>query len=134
MKKHDGNCQRIAHGHRSKVLIFEDGKESETWQNYWAKRWADIYIGTKEDIVTPSDLSFQHNNITDENFYCFKYEASQGVFEMAIEKQACEIVETDSTVECLAQFMFDELKGMTELKLEVRAFEGVGKGAIVADE
>lgn len=134
LKKHDGNCQRIAHGHRSKVLIFEDGNASETWQNYWAKRWADIYIGTHEDIVSPGALSFRHDNIIDEQFYCFKYEASQGVFEMAIEKQACEIIETDSTVECLAQFMFDELKTMTSTKLEVRAFEGVGKGAIVSDD
>ena len=134
LKKHDGNCQRIAHGHRSKVLIFEDGKQSETWQNYWAKRWADIYIGTHEDLVSSNELSFKHDNINDENFYCFKYEASQGEFEMAIAKQACEIIETDSTVECLAQFMFDELKTMTDVKLEVRAFEGVGKGAIVADE
>lgn len=134
LKKHDGNCQRIAHGHRSKVLVFEDGKESETWQNYWAKRWADIYIGTHEDLVSSSELSFQHDNINDEKYYCFKYEASQGEFEMAIEKEACEIIETDSTVECLAQFMFDELKTMTDVKLEVRAFEGVGKGAIVADE
>ena len=53
---------------------------------------------------------------------------------MAIEKQACEIIQTDSTVECLAQFMFDELKTMSKSKLEVRAFEGVGKGAIVADD
>jgi hypothetical protein len=30
--------------------------------------------------------------------------------------------------------MFDELKTMSDMKLEVRAFEGVGKGAIVADE
>jgi hypothetical protein len=30
--------------------------------------------------------------------------------------------------------MFDELKTMTDKKLEVRAFEGVGKGAIVSDD
>jgi 6-pyruvoyl-tetrahydropterin synthase len=134
LKKHEGNCQRIAHGHRSKVLIFEDGKESETWQNYWSKRWADIYIGTQEDLVSPLQLSFRHENINADKFHCFKYESSQGEFEMAIEKEACEIIETDSTGECLAQFMFDELKTMSDMKLEVRAFEGVGKGAIVADE
>lgn len=134
LKKHDGNCQRIAHGHRSKVLIYENGKASDMWQNYWAKRWADIYIATQEDLVSSSELSFQHDNISDAEFYSFKYEASQGVFEMAIAKQACEIIETDSTVECLAQFMFDELKTMTKASLEVRAFEGVGKGAIVADD
>ncbi len=134
LKKHDGNCQRIAHGHRSKVLIFEDGEESQKWQSYWSERWADIYVGTEEDLVAPSDLSFSHSNINEEQFYCFKYEASQGVFELAIEKSASEIIQTDSTVECLAQYMFDELKSKTDKRLEVRAFEGVGKGAIVADD
>ena len=134
LKKHDGNCQRIAHGHRSKVLIFEDGEQSQKWQSYWSERWADIYVGTEEDLVGLKDLSFSHNNISEEQFYFFKYEASQGVFELAIEKSACEIITTDSTVECLAQYMFDELKTKTDKHLEVRAFEGVGKGAIVADE
>jgi 6-pyruvoyl-tetrahydropterin synthase len=134
LKKHDGNCQRIAHGHRSKVLIHENGEPSQKWQAYWSERWADIYIGTEEDLVSATDLSFQHEWINDENYFSFQYEASQGRFEMAIDKNACEIIKTDSTVECLAQFMFDELKAKTGQSITVRAFEGVGKGAIVSDE
>ena len=39
LKKHDGNCQRIAHGHRSKITIVENDIESIEWQKYWAERW-----------------------------------------------------------------------------------------------
>lgn len=131
LKKHDGNCQRIAHGHRSKILIDEDGKPSEKWQQYWANRWSDIYIGSNEDIVNASDLSFSLLN--DSPVYCFKYEASQGEFEMAIAKQVCELIDQDSTVECLAQYIFDQTRKETTAALSVRAFEGVGKGAIVGD-
>ncbi|MBF7072713.1 6-carboxytetrahydropterin synthase [Glaciecola sp. MH2013] len=133
LKKHDGNCQRIAHGHRSKVLIEENGEPSQKWQSYWSERWADIYIATAEDLVDESELSFKVDAIHPEQYYCFKYHASQGVFEMAIHKSACEIINTDSTVECLAQFMFDELKLKSDSCFTVRAFEGVGKGAIVSD-
>nr|WP_136252399.1 6-carboxytetrahydropterin synthase [Ningiella ruwaisensis] len=132
LKKHDGNCQRIAHGHRSKVIIFENGERSEQNENYWAKRWRDIYIGTQEDLVAANRLKLQHDAISDDTHYCFAYEASQGEFEMAIPKQVCEIVPYDSTVECLAQYILEESERLNKnTRFVVSAFEGVGKGAMV---
>lgn len=130
LKKHDGNCQRIAHGHRSKILISENGTPSDKWQTYWANRWADIYIGSNEDIVKSSDLHFSILNETP--VHCFKYEASQGGFEMAIAKSACELIDYDSTVECLAQYILEQTKLECTSEIVVRAFEGVGKGAIIS--
>lgn len=132
LKKHDGNCQRIAHGHRSKILINENGSDSLKLAEYWSKRFADIYIGSREDLVNADALSFLVNDV--ESCYCFRYEASQGEYEMAIAKQVCEIIDYDSTVECLAQYIFEESKQISDQSLEVMAFEGVGKGAIVGDE
>ena len=130
LKKHDGNCQRIAHGHRSKILISQNGKPSQQWQLYWAKRWSDIYIGSNEDVVESKALSF---TVSDASLvYCFKYEASQGVFEMAIAKQVCELIAYDSTVECLAQYILEQTQLETPDMLTVMAFEGVGKGAIIS--
>lgn len=142
LKKHDGNCQRIAHGHRSRVDIQveanqdaasenEPNRQSQDyWQSYWADRFEDIYIGTTEDLASTSDLVAQEV-IAQQSHYFFTYEASQGRFELAIPQSECEIIETDSTVECLAQFMADEQKRLApELSHTVIAYEGVGKGAI----
>lgn len=132
LKKHDGNCQRIAHGHRSKILIKLDGHYDETWQNYWANRWRDIYVGTNDDLVAPQSLSpLMQEVIRVNDHFCFSYESSQGIFELVIPKSETEMVDTDSTVECLAQYLADEQLILTpDTKVEVVAFEGVGKGAI----
>ena len=131
LKKHDGNCQRIAHGHRSKVIVFENQQESIKWQEYWAKRWSDIYIGSTEDIVDASDTAFTLPEGDFEQHHVFAYESSQGRFELAIPKKESEMLDTDTTVECLAQFMADEHKRMSAgSDFRVLAYEGVGKGAI----
>lgn len=135
LKKHDGNCQRIAHGHRSKVVIMENGKRSESLERYWAQKWQDIYIGTQEDTVEIESCHLvdvaKHYHCDASSYYAFQYEASQGQFSMVIAKSICDIIEQDSTVECIAQHIFDKTTTMSHGSLEVRAFEGVGKGAIV---
>jgi 6-pyruvoyl-tetrahydropterin synthase len=131
LKKHDGNCQRIAHGHRSKVVVFENQQESVKCQEYWAKRWCDIYIGSSEDIVDTCETAFSILENTFEQHNIFAYESSQGRFELAIPKTESETINTDTTVECLAQFMADEHKRLSSSSdFRVLAYEGVGKGAI----
>lgn len=133
LKKHDGNCQRIAHGHRSKVIVFENSKTNLEWQQYWAQRWEDIYIGSEEDVVGIADMNLSHIAQDFSQHYLFKYESSQGIFELAIPKQESELITTDSTVECLAQFMVEEqIKLKPDAQYRVLAYEGVGKGAIAS--
>ena len=105
LKKHDGNCQRIAHGHRSRIDIMLDGKVCVESQQYWADRWADIYIATREDEIAYSDRKLKGQVSNEADYYCFAYESSQGYFELLIPKSDCEVIETDSTVECLAQYL-----------------------------
>ena len=133
LKKHDGNCQRIAHGHRSKVVVMENGQNSIKWQEYWAKRWQDIYIGSEEDIVPLENTSLGDGKTDFSEHYIFAYESSQGLFELAIPKSETDMVQTDSTVECLAQFMVSEQKKIEpEHEFTIYAYEGVGKGAIAS--
>lgn len=134
LKKHDGNCQRIAHGHRSPIEILVDGQRDSEREAALAKRWQDIYLGSKEDQVSVSELNLakEANAVTDQSHYGFRYTAPQGEFELAIAKAETEILPTDTTVELLAGYIADEVKPSLAQgqSLQIVAYEGVGKGAM----
>ncbi|MBU2112858.1 MAG: 6-carboxytetrahydropterin synthase [Gammaproteobacteria bacterium] len=128
LKKHDGNCQRIAHGHRSTIQIYTDNMLSPRLNKYWCERWQDIYLGTEADLCAADELSCLKAGVDD---YCFRYQAAQGWFELCIPKAHCEIVPCDTTVECLAEYIATQLKQQDGMKkYKVVAYEGVAKGAI----
>lgn len=128
LKKHDGNCQRIAHGHRSTIQIYADGMLTPRLNKYWCERWQDIYLGSAEDLCNADVLQHLTAGADD---YSFCYQAAQGWFELTIPKAHCEIVPCDTTVECLAEYIAAELKQLDNTRqYKVVAYEGVGKGAI----
>lgn len=121
LKKHDGNCQRIAHGHRSKLEIWQDDKPAPDLVRAWCDQWKHIYIGSREDVVS------------DENgIYHFAYCAPQGEFVLKLPQHYCDLIDSDSTVECIAQHIAQTLKSQHPASsFTVKAYEGVHKGAIV---
>ncbi|GGP66975.1 6-carboxytetrahydropterin synthase [Shewanella saliphila] len=132
LRKHDGNCQRIAHGHRSPVTVFENGIAEPKWDQYWADRWQDVYLGTEEDLVPVATLALsKQTSISDETHFGFHYMAPQGDFQLAMPKQCCDLIPHDTTVELLAEYMATTLANkVPESHFKVIAFEGIGKGAI----
>lgn len=122
LKKHQGNCQRIAHGHRSRISILKDGEPSHSEMQRWAHKWQDIYIGTREDYV-------ESNNI---NNQAFSYKTSQGEFYLELPKSQCYLLNTDTTVELIAQHIAQTLKEENpQHNFTVKAYEGLAKGALV---
>ena len=124
LKQHCGNCQRIAHGHRSRIEIIQDGVRNNDLESGWAKLWRDIYIGTTTDLLD----EFVADGV---KYLRFGYTADHGNFSLELPKRLCYLIETDSTVENLAQHIADKLKlDYPGSEFQVRVFEGVDKGAI----
>lgn len=120
LKKHLGDCQRIAHGHRSAIKIWRNGELCQKTMADWAKKWADIYIATQEDCYFKEgdELGFQ-------------YQAQQGEFTLHLPRQQCYLIDTDTTVEFLAQHIAQTLhQEQPDEHFVVKAYEGIGKGAI----
>jgi len=124
LKKHDGNCQRIVHGHRSKIEIYENHQRSAELEDYWSACFRNIYIGTKEDISEEFE-SDGKPHIT------FSYHAKQGFFSVTLPKKRVYLIDSDSTVELIAEHILEKCitKHPTNHYL-IKAYEGVGKGAI----
>ena len=124
LKKHGGNCQRIAHGHRSVIEIYRNGERDRTLEQDWATRWQDIYLGTQEDLIGIIEEQGQR-------YHHFSYAANQGLFELTIRSPQVYMLPCDTTVESLSAHIAEQLaKENTGDTIEVHAFEGIGKGAI----
>jgi len=122
LKKHLGNCQRIAHGHRSKIDIWRGDDSALDLMQALAEEWRDIYIGTTEDCEDDPERP--------DNFL-FKYEAQQGLFSLSIPKANCYLVDTESTVELIASHLAQRFSQNELGTVTVKAYEGQNKGAIV---
>ena len=126
LKKHFGDCQRIAHGHRSMIEVWENEQVSQRWAQFIATEWKDIYLATEEDIKTST-------SIDGVDYWVFEYHANQGLFQLTIAKHRCYLIETDTTVELIADYLAKWLKKQTpQSTFKVKAYEGVDKGAIVS--
>ena len=124
LKKHGGNCQRIAHGHRSRIDIWTNGQKAPQLEQAWASKWRDIYIGTKEDIRGEPSIAGQA-------YFHFGYTSAQGPFELTLPQRCCYLIDTDSTVEFIAQHIAQQIKRENPTAaVRVKAFEGINKGAI----
>ncbi|MCO7222685.1 6-carboxytetrahydropterin synthase [Pleionea sp. CnH1-48] len=124
LKKHFGDCQRIAHGHRSKIEVWQDGVINAEQAQIISEEWEDIYLITEEDIK-------QEDNFEGIDYTTVSYTSNQGYFELQVPTRQCDVMKTDSTVELIAQFLANRLKQRhPNNHFKVKAYEGVQKGAI----
>lgn len=120
LKKHQGHCQRIAHGHRSRVEVRVNGHRDEELEQQIAQAWTDVYLGTREDVIARGRGRIR-----------FGYDAPEGRFELELPESRVDLLDTDSTVERIAE----HLLALASVRrpgagIEVRAYEGVMKGAL----
>lgn len=121
LRGHDGNCQRLAHGHRCRLAIALDGVDRPDIAADWAAAWQGIFIGSRSDQVATDDPARLG----------FAYSAPQGEFALDIAANHCVLIDGPATVENIADHiaarLVDRYPGQ---QVAVRAYEGVGKGAI----
>ena len=120
LRQHQGNCQRMAHGHRSRLSIRVDGRSAPALEAQWRSRFNGCYIGAAGDLA--SSAGGRH---------VFAYRGSQGEFELDLPAARSYVLEAEPTVEHLSAHIARALqRELAGRHIECEAFEGIGKGAI----
>ncbi|GHD27570.1 6-carboxytetrahydropterin synthase [Halioglobus pacificus] len=123
LQKHQGQCQRIAHGHRSRLEVSIDGSRDSDLETQWSQRLADAYVATDVHVVE----EFEHNGIPHTSM---QYTAAQGEFAISLPSKYVFTMPHVSTVENIAMHLASCIAEESRGKVCVKAFEGVGKGAL----
>lgn len=122
LQQHQGQCQRIAHGHRSRLEIQVDGHRNEELEARWMAQFEDVYIASEWHIVkTPVINGIEHTQMV--------YTAQQGDFEMTLPSDRVVIIPLVSTVENIAVYLAQQTAANLSGEVTVKAFEGPAKGA-----
>ena len=139
LKMHKGNCQRITHGHRSKLQIKENNTLSKELTQKYKEQFKNIYFGTNSDLITFSlalqkvkpklqeDLN-KHLNI--KNYSAFNYIASHGEYILILAKKKCYFFANETTIEQICLELCKKIKNTNQnKKITLTIYEGINKGA-----
>lgn len=119
---HLGDCQRIFHGHRSRIMVFENNRPCPELAE-WVKR----------SILKPSLHIANQTQVEERDTQLVRltYQASQGLFWAEIPAHHVLITQDESTsIEHITHYVAQCLQNQFPNRdLVVRCYEGIGKGA-----
>ena len=144
LKDHYGNCQRLLHGHRSKVNVFLNNERKKELEKFLAYDLfnGNIHFVMWENIVNKDEIIKIVQNEKTGNIINGKYDeievveinykSNQGVFRVKLPGRSVYIMPNETTVENLAVNFSKIVTDILESKARVTvyAYEGIGKGAI----
>lgn len=129
---HEGLCQRLFHGHRSRIQIFVGDERRPDLEHYVARDvlGSHVHIATpsqfKTGMIEPGTRGKSKDPVT------LAYEGSRGSYEATLPGDRVFCVTGETSIECITQ----EIAGLVKReepsgdRVKVICFEGADKGAI----
>lgn len=140
LKQHYGNCQRLLHGHRSTIKVFDGGRRNSELE-WWLVNdqfSGSIHFAFWENVQDKQrvakllgDSNKKYGRLSGGESVTISYESQQGEFSVDIPSEQVHIVPIETTVENLSTYFLqlcEEKQGYSK-GLSVWAFEGIAKGA-----
>lgn len=133
LPNHIGLCQRLFHGHKSKVKIYKDDALSSELEKLVANKWfsKSIHIAEPSQFKTKSWEPYKKGPTGEKTTLC--YQAAEGYFEATIPSNRIYIVEQATSIESIAKGLCKQLKDLNpDSTIKVMPFEGISKGGVAS--
>lgn len=154
---HNGHCQRF-HGHSAKLFVFQNNILNVDLTAYAARHMSGLYIASNKYICaidSPSDhikqmidcaLNAKDFECIKRNLYAIEYSGSDGDVSILISKHLCAVLNNESTIENITQYVYDNVllnleqssnipykkaQSLQEQAIKVCVYEGLTKGAMI---
>lgn len=128
LRQHRGNCQRLLHGHRSRIYVLQDDNRSPEIEREISEMWRDIHLSALENITDKSRVEPGKRQTHLEQVE-ISYRSGQGEFRLRMPGSLIYVMEEETTVENIARHLAEVIAKKHPGKIEVVAFEGIDKGA-----
>jgi 6-pyruvoyl-tetrahydropterin synthase len=129
---HDGLCQRLFHGHRSRVEVFVGDERRPDLEHFICRELfnSEIHIACPNQIVSGNFQVGERGKNGEE--LCLEFSGSLGRYQATLPADRVLVVEGETSIECITRqlaILVQNRLGNME-RVQVRCFEGINKGAV----
>jgi 6-pyruvoyl-tetrahydropterin synthase len=132
LRYHEGNCQRLFHGHRNPVEVWRGPARVPELESILAEEWANAHFVEASTLLNRVDLDLplDQRRPGHPGTGLVEYESAQGRFRGEIPASRLVVLNTEPSIENIARLGWERLRGAGESgPLRVVAYEGLNKGA-----
>ncbi|MCO5143866.1 MAG: 6-carboxytetrahydropterin synthase [Oligoflexia bacterium] len=133
---HEGNCQRLVHGHRNPIEVYVRGDRAPEREFFLAKLWENAHFTQRRIISKGIDslesLKDGRRDRNNDQLISMGYGANQGSFSLTIPVSKIVLMSNEPSVENIAQLAYRTILEEYNQNdgLVVKVYEGLNKGAI----
>lgn len=132
LRFHDGNCQRLFHGHRNPVEVWVEGARSPQWEARLADEWNGAHFVSLPTLRNGAalDLPLGQRRPQHPGTAQVEYESSQGKFRGQVPAARVVLTAAEPSIETISALALERLRAWgLRGKTRVVAYEGLNKGA-----
>lgn len=133
---HEGLCQRLFHGHRSRIEIHVGDERRPDLEHYVCRELFNsiVHVATAEQVV--SGPSNNESRLNSAEAVRLNYLGSFGRYEASLPADKVYFVNRQTSIECITWHLAQHIAELEQnnLPIKVSCFEGIGKGATATVE
>jgi len=129
LRLHDGNCQRLLHGHRNPVEVWRGSERVRALEEFLAAEWENAHFTFAPTLVSKLDLPLGRRQKALPGLAEIAYDSPQGSFRAHLPAARIILLSTEPSIENIARLGAERLQAEGHGLLRVVAYEGLNKGA-----